>query len=86
VKGKAMATKKIAAVVPVAKAMTATVFRNMSPRVEKEFTEELAAKIGMGCKVTGITRGPGGVTIHMVKTEEWTFEELMNEVRAHFDR
>lgn len=70
--------------VQVPKRIEVTVQRLNGGRVERDFREELAAKIASGFRVTGMTsHGYGsGVTISLEKAEELTFEELMEDIHA----
>lgn len=72
--------------VQVPKRIEVTVQRLNGGRVERDFREELAAKIASGYRVTSLSCVPGafdrGVMIALEKTEEITFDELMEDVHA----
>jgi len=77
--------QKKTATVPVQKHAQFTIRAEMSPREEREFTEEFTHKIGQGYRVatflrsTGVT---GEVIVQLVKDETWTIPEFVAELQS----
>jgi hypothetical protein len=60
------------------------VVRELGTRTGREFEEELAEAIAKGYKVYAFGKDPrGGVQIQMGKTEDWTLDEFLTEVKEH---
>lgn len=75
-----MATKKLASTVPVVKHKSYDLKR-LGTRMTKEFAGEIASDIAAGYKVFTLQKRHDGVHIQMGKTEEWTVEDFLAEVR-----
>jgi hypothetical protein len=78
-----MATnKKPANIVTVPKYAVFTVRAGMSPREEREFSEELQAKLAQGYRVLSYGKSHRGVEVNLVKDEHWTVEEFVAELQG----
>lgn len=75
-----MATKKLASTVPVVKHKSYDLKR-LGTRMSKEFASEIANDIAQGYKVFALQKRYDGVHIEMGKTEDWTVEDFLAEVR-----
>ena len=79
-----MATKKKTAearsTIPVVKHKLITV-RKLGTRTGREFEEDVREAMRAGYKVYAFGRTHDGVQIQMGKTEEWSAEDFLTEVR-----
>lgn len=55
--------------------------RLVGTRATKEFEDELKACFASGYKVVSKSVSYGVVHLRLAKTEEWTFEEFLNDMR-----
>jgi len=71
--------------VQVKKQVTVSVHHAMGARVQREFREELSAKLDQGYQVAGLVRGRDGVVLTLEKFEPWTFDDLMSEINEKLE-
>lgn len=66
----------------VAREKLVTVWRKPSDRIQREFADELESLAAQGYRIAAIKRHSGQVDIHLVKHDEWTVQEVLDEVFA----
>ena len=55
--------------------------RLIGTRATKEFEDELKGLFAAGYKVVSKSAGRGAVQLRLAKTEEWTFDEFLEDMR-----
>lgn len=61
---------------------TLVIYRAPSERVKREIIEELQSLAAQDYRVTKLVRTGGNVEVHMMKTDEWSVAELMDEAET----
>ena len=75
-------TRNVSVVVPVVKHCSLTVRGKLGARQQRDLIEDLSSKLAQGFKVYTMGKTRDGVLLQMGKTEDWTMDELLNEIDA----